>query len=116
MGVMDIAGTMQHIEHLTGLGDRAEERIIAALPLLLAVKSYCRALGAFACADHRAIEVERHARKPKGHKPANDPLPHESLQALLTLSASALANPRDSVATSGRRRTPSVRMTKGSSE
>jgi hypothetical protein len=26
---------MQYIEHLTGLGNRAEERIIAALPLLL---------------------------------------------------------------------------------
>jgi hypothetical protein len=32
MGVMDVAGTMQHIEHLTRLGDRAEERIIAAAP------------------------------------------------------------------------------------
>jgi hypothetical protein len=29
MGIMDVAGTMQHIEHLAGLGDRAEERIIA---------------------------------------------------------------------------------------
>ncbi|MDQ3776925.1 MAG: hypothetical protein M3461_22545 [Pseudomonadota bacterium] len=30
--------------------------------------------GPFACADHRAIEVERHAREPKGHKPGHDPL------------------------------------------
>ena len=94
MGVMDVAGTMQHIEHLTRLGDRAEERIIAALPLLLAVKPYCRALGRFACADHRAIEVERHAREPKGHKPAHDPLPHESLQALHTLCVCPRQSPR----------------------
>jgi hypothetical protein len=31
MRIMHVAGTMQHIEHLSGLGDRAEERIIAAL-------------------------------------------------------------------------------------
>ncbi len=43
-----------------------------------------RAVGPFPCADHRAIEVERHAREPKGHKPGHDSLPHESLQALWT--------------------------------
>jgi hypothetical protein len=93
---MDVAGTMQHIEHLAGLGDHTEERIIAALPLLLAVKPYGRALGTFPCADHRAIEVERHARESKGHKPGHDPLPHESLQALHTLCVRPRQSPRQS--------------------
>jgi hypothetical protein len=48
---------------------RAEERIIAALPLLLAVKTL------LPCAVPSA-------HFPKGHKPCHDPLPHESLQAL----------------------------------
>ena len=95
MGVMDVAGTMQHIEHLAGLGDRAEERIITALPLFLAVEPDGRALGPFPCADHRAIEVERHAREPKGHKPGHDPLPHESLQVLYTLSVRPRQSPRE---------------------
>jgi hypothetical protein len=29
MGIMNVTGTMQHIEHLAGLGGGAEERIIA---------------------------------------------------------------------------------------
>ena len=94
MGIMDVAGTMQHIEHLAGLGDRAEERIIAALPLLLAVEPYGRALGRFPCADHRAIEVERHAREPKGHQPCHNPLPHESQQALCAFRVRPRQSPR----------------------
>jgi hypothetical protein len=85
---------MQHIEHLAGLGDRAEERIIATLPLLLAVEPHRRALGRFPCADHRAIEVERHARESKGHKPGHDPLSHECLQALCALCVRLRQSPR----------------------
>jgi len=50
---------MQHIDHLGGLGDRAEQRIVAELALLLAVEAHRRAIGGAIRADHRAIEVQR---------------------------------------------------------
>ena len=80
MGVMDVAGTMQHIEHLAGLGDRAEERVVAALPLLLAVKPYWVAsLLMPGCASRLRIERDWKARAKDGpvwraEEAATDPL------------------------------------------
>lgn len=45
VGVMDIAGTREHIEDLSRLGYRAEQVIVASLPFLLLIKAYRRAFG-----------------------------------------------------------------------
>ena len=49
---------MKHIEHLSGLSHRAEQGIVAALPLLLFVEAERCALGRTAGADHRTVKVQ----------------------------------------------------------
>lgn len=55
---MDVAAAMQHVENLTGLGERAEKRIVASRSLLL-VEARSRPLGPSSGRDHAAVEVER---------------------------------------------------------
>ena len=74
LGVMDIPGAMQHIEHLTGLRHGAKEGVITALALLLAVKPHRRALGKARGAQYRAIEIERHPGECQCHQPCDNHL------------------------------------------
>lgn len=60
VGVMHIARAGKHIEDLSCLGYRAEQRIIAPLPLLLFVESNRRALGLSARAQDRSVKIKRH--------------------------------------------------------
>ena len=49
--VVDIAGERLEIQDVVGLGNGAEERVVGAVPLLLAVETNGRAFG---CAASRA--------------------------------------------------------------
>ena len=102
MGVMDVTGSVQHIEHLPGLSHRAEEGIVATLSLLLAVKPHRRALGETPRTDHRAIEVQRHPWECQGRQSCEDPVPKRPLQAPDTL----LVRPRQRTAHGGDIRQP----------
>lgn len=55
---MHIARTVEDIEHLAGLSNRAKKRIVTALTFLLAIESYGSALSTAAGADYGAVEVE----------------------------------------------------------
>src|SRR5260370_22603934 len=44
-GIVHVAGTVQHIEYLTGLRHGAKQRIVTARSFLLLVKANCRAFG-----------------------------------------------------------------------
>lgn len=46
------------IEHLAGLGNAAEQRVVAALAFLLAIEAYCAALGKAPGGNDRAVEVQ----------------------------------------------------------
>ena len=65
IGVMHIAGPVPDIEDLPGLGDGAEQGIVAALSLLPGVEADCRAFGETAGGEHRAVEVQGDAGKPQ---------------------------------------------------
>ena len=65
IGIMHIARAVQYIEHLPGLSDSTEQRIIAALPLLLFVEADRSALGGAAGANHGTIKVQREASQSK---------------------------------------------------
>ena len=54
---MDVAATVQHIEHLTSLRHGAKQRIITARSFLLLVKADCRAFGMTLSALHAAIKI-----------------------------------------------------------
>ena len=64
IGVVDIAGPVVHIQDLICLGDRTEERIVAACPFLLLVEAHCRSLGMAARAQHGTVEVQRDSCQP----------------------------------------------------
>ena len=57
IGVMHIAGPVPDIEDLPGLGDGAEQGIVATLALLPGVEPDRRAFGEVAGGQHRAVEV-----------------------------------------------------------
>ena len=57
IGVMDISWAVIHVEYLPGLCDRAEERIVAALPSLALVVSHRTAFSTSSGAEHRTVTV-----------------------------------------------------------
>ena len=72
VGVVDVSGSMVHVEHLVGLGNGAKQGVVAARPFLVLVEPYCRAFGMAPGAQHRAVEVERYARESFGHQALHD--------------------------------------------
>ena len=72
VGIMDVSGPMVHVEHLVGLGDGAEQRVVAARALLRLVESHGGAFGMARSAQHRPVEVEGDAREPFGHQALDD--------------------------------------------
>ena len=82
VGIMDVAAAVQYIEHLSGLGDGAEQGVVAALALLLAVEAHGGAFSKAARADHRAVEIQRQARRPQG----GEALQHQPTQQALQRS------------------------------
>ena len=65
---MDVSGPMVHVEHFVGLGDGAEQRVVAACALLRLVESHRRSFGVTPGAQHRPVEVEGDAREPFAHQ------------------------------------------------
>ena len=63
---------MVHVEHLVGLGDGAEQGVVAARAFLLLVEPDCGAFGVACGAEHRPVEVEGDAREPLGHQALDD--------------------------------------------
>ena len=60
---MHIPRTVEDIEDLARLSDRAEQRIVASLPLFLAIESHRGALSKAAGADDRTVKVKGQATK-----------------------------------------------------
>ena len=75
VGVMNIAGAMVDIEHLPGLSDCAEQRVVAALPLLQAIEAHSGAFGVAAGSNHRPIEVQSHTPQTEKGQTLLDRLP-----------------------------------------
>ena len=72
VGVVDVSGAMVHVEHLVGLGDGAEQGVVAACAFHLLVEPDCGAFGVARGAEHRPVEVEGDAREPLGHQVLDD--------------------------------------------
>jgi hypothetical protein len=65
---VNVAGSVVDIEDLTGLCDRAEQRIVAPLPFLLTIEANRSALSKAAGGDHRPVEVDSQPPKTdRGH-------------------------------------------------
>jgi hypothetical protein len=58
VGIVDVAGAVEEVEHLAGLGDGAEQGIVAAGPLAFLVVADRGALGPPAGGLDRAVEVQ----------------------------------------------------------
>ncbi len=65
---------MSHVPHLSGAGQSREQRVLAGLPLLLAVGAHRSAFGKAAGSAHSAIEVEGHPVQPEALQPVRDQL------------------------------------------
>ena len=72
MGVVDVTGTMEQIEDLTGLGDGTEKRIIAAPPFVFFIVAYGGVLGMSFSRNDGAVEIQRNACKAAGTQPQED--------------------------------------------
>ena len=84
VGVMDVAGAMPGIEHLAGLGQGAEQWVVAALTLLLAVEAHCRAICETAGGECRATEIQSDAGQTQITNSLQSLLPVESAQLVHT--------------------------------
>jgi len=80
VGIVDVAGSVEHIEHLTGLGDGTEQGIVAALALFLAVETDGGPLGKAAGTDDGAIEVERDGAQFQRRQSVQHHLPEQALE------------------------------------
>jgi len=80
VGVVHVTGPMPDVEHLSGLGDGAEEGVIAAASFLLAVEADGRAFGETSVGKHGAVEVQRDPGKLQSTKLIQNPLPDQSAQ------------------------------------
>ena len=58
VGVVDVSGSVVHVEHLVGLGDGAEQGVVAARTFLLLVEPHGGAFGMAPGAQHRPVEVD----------------------------------------------------------
>ena len=58
VGVVDVSGPMVHVEHLVGLGDGAEQGVVAACPFLVLVEPHGGAFGMAPGAQHRPVEAQ----------------------------------------------------------
>ena len=63
LGVVHVAGAVESVEDLAGLGDGCEQGVVAALAFLLFVESDGGALGVALGAEYRAVEVEGDAHE-----------------------------------------------------
>ena len=72
--VVDVAGAVQEVEHLGGLGQGAEERVVAAGALALLVVADGGALGVAAGGLHRAVEVQGDPGQSQGAQAGQDHL------------------------------------------
>ena len=79
VGVMDIAGAVPDIEHLSCLCQCAEQRIVGSLPLLFAVEAYRGSLGETSGGQNRAIEIQSDTSQVQGT---------QTLKHLLAIEAS----------------------------
>ncbi len=75
-GVMDVSRAMKEVEDLAELGDSAEQRVIAALALLLLVVTNGSAFSFPASADHRPIEVEGDPAQAEDFQSTDHQIPH----------------------------------------
>lgn len=66
MAVMDIARPVPDIEYLAGLGDRTEQRVIAALILPFRIETNRAAFREAAGRQYRTIEVQHAPAQPEG--------------------------------------------------
>jgi hypothetical protein len=76
VGVVDVSGAVQEIQHLSGLGQGAEQRIVTAGPFLLLVEPHGGPFGTSAGGLHRAVEVQGDAGKVE----LTEPLENQILQ------------------------------------
>ena len=89
VGVMHVARSVKHVQNLRTLRHGAEQRIIAALTLLLGVISDRQSLGVSAAGNHRTIEVHRHS----GETFLLQPIQHQGAVHVLELCHRLLIHP-----------------------
>src|SRR6202163_1450642 len=81
VGIVNVTRSVVDIEDLTGLRYRAEQRIVAALALLVAIEPDGGALGIAAGGDHRAVEIHRQATQTESGQPLSNELPAQLPQS-----------------------------------
>ncbi len=73
---------MQHVEDLPSLGQRAEQRVVAALALPLLVVARRGSFGPATGPQHRSVEVQRQPPQPERHQPLQHQSPDRAAQVL----------------------------------
>ena len=94
VGIVDIARAVPDIKNLTGLSQRAEQRVVAALAFLLPVEANRGALGKATRGNNRAVKIESDPWQPLLARPINYQLPVQLAQIV----NSAEIHPRQSAA------------------
>jgi len=82
VGVVDVAGAVEQVEDLGGLGDGAEERVVAAGPLAFLVVADGGALGMSAGGLDGAVEVQGQACESQEGQALEEQLPQQSADIL----------------------------------
>lgn len=84
VGVVDVAGAVEEVEDLAGLGDGTEEGVIAASTLFLFVEADGGTLGVPPGGTDRAVEVEGESGGEPGHETIEDEVFEETPKAVDT--------------------------------
>lgn len=79
---MHVAGTVRQVEDLAGLGDGAQQRVVASLASPLVVKAHGNAFCEAAGGLHDAVEVQRQHGQPENPEPLQYQRPHRVPAAL----------------------------------
>ena len=95
MGIMHVARSKEEIEDLSGLGDRTEQRVIAAGSFLLLVESHGGSFGASLGGEHGTVEVQRDPRGLECPEAIQNSLSQEAPECFDALGGGLLEGPTD---------------------
>lgn len=95
VGIMDVAGSVVKVEDLSGLGDGAEERIVAPLALLAAVEADGCSLGPAAGPEDRSVEVEGDSTELESRQALTHEIPAELAQSIDAVLLDLRQSPTD---------------------
>ena len=95
VGIVDVAGPVEHVEHLAGLRDRAQQGVVAAVAFALLVVADRRPLRVPPSALHGAVEVQRDGGQVELGEAVENQLSHQGPEPVHAAVGGRAQGPRD---------------------